>query len=322
MHHSITSTEDEALQVQARELEAMFFRTIDFMHDKNMITHDALMKFLQKEPTSHRLTNHVMMDPKGQYNDLYVKLRKKGGLSYTLAPEHTSWLTSPDPFNKGPHPYYLVGSDGITMEFHFKDALASRKAVDIDTQFEGTRNDLQKLLSQILQSSKEETSDPASYYGQMTRKFRENAEELNSIHEKILQSASLPHGKNADQLNNLQTILKETPLLTEIPKEMKGTEKIKLKEHAKTLQALIFQTIDFMYQKKLIKLDEFEGFFREGNTMQRLANHLMLTSGGNFHTNLQIPFKLGSSEKIQGLITGFLNGNSKEFMRLAFPKPK
>ncbi|KAA1123191.1 hypothetical protein PGTUg99_000475 [Puccinia graminis f. sp. tritici] len=302
MRQGITAIEKEALQVQARELEAMIFQTIDFMHDKNLISPVERGAFFQREPAKHRFALHMMMDSKGQDSDVYVRLHTKGGLTpANQASEHLSKPTTANMFEKAPHPYYSLGPDGITKHFHFEDVLASRKgvyfslhsdlfrstetdslylmdkAVDIDTQFEGTRNDLQKLLSQILQSSKEETSEPASYYGQMTRRFRENAEELNSIHEKILQSASQLHGENLDQLNRLKTTLNELPLLKDIGDQFNRKEMIKLRHYAQELQASIFQTVDFMAQKKMITLDEFQGFFRDENAMKHLASHLVLS---------------------------------------------
>ncbi|EFP76144.2 uncharacterized protein PGTG_02585 [Puccinia graminis f. sp. tritici CRL 75-36-700-3] len=267
MRQGITTIENEALQVQARELEAMIFQTIDFMHDKNLISPVERGAFFQREPAKPRFALHMMMDSKGQDSDVYVRLHTKGGLTpANQASEHLSKPTTANMFEKAPHPYYSLGPDGIT-----------KHSVDIDTQFEGTRNDLQKLLSQILQSSKEEKSEPASYYGQMTRKFRENAEELNSIHEKILQSASQLHGENLDQLNRLKTTLNELPLLKDIGDQFNRKEMIKLRHYAQELQASIFQTVDFMAQKKMITLDEFQGFFRDENAMKHLASHLVLS---------------------------------------------
>jgi hypothetical protein len=144
----ITATENEALQVQARELEAMIFQTIDFMHDKNLISPVEHRAFFQREPTKPRFALHMMMDSGGQDSDTSMRLRNKGELTRKTnrvhhfiksnqielknyhfeflihksadgVSENLSKQTTANKFEKASRPYYSLGPDGITKHCEF-----------------------------------------------------------------------------------------------------------------------------------------------------------------------------------------------------------
>lgn len=190
---------------------------------------------------------------------------------------------------------------------------------NIDEQFKITQqslNDLQQKMTDVVRYNKPRSAA----YDEMASRFEQSATKLKSIQEEILKRPRFQDVMdNKDLVTRLWAALDATPQFrVRMAEGIDEAENMKLRDQARELHALIFQTIDFMQEKKLISPELLKEFFANSNSEQLLAGHFLLASKPEASSGSGLDdAKLGFSKNLQANIPG---KKDKNLLTLIFPK--
>jgi len=195
------------------------------------------------------------------------------------------------------HPEHLLG----THPDNLADSMEN-----IDEQFELTQQSLESLQKRMSNAVGPDGS--LSPHNQLGSQLERSAGNLKSIHEDILKRSGFQDAMdNKDLVTRLRGIIDEMPeFRTNMQEVLKPKANAELRYQAHVLHKLIFQTIDFMQEKKLISPELLKEFFEEPKMLESLAGHLMLSSNpqGNVRNLVLDHSKLGASKNLQANIDG------------------